>query len=98
MKGIAVAGGEQTIGWFIAAVDGAKAVDHVTIGEVMCAGDDRLTGADRGQRPALPFKARSGCAMDRAGDPAAAAQLRIRRVDDGVHVRLVGDVALNALD
>src|SRR4029079_11414429 len=98
MQRAAIARGEQSLGGLVAAVDGTEAVNNVAIWKIICTGDHRLTRADPCQRPALRLKARSGRSMDCSGHAAAGAQLRIRGIHDCFHIRLVGDVALNAFD
>ena len=98
MQRVAIARRQQSFGGLVATVDGTEAMNNVAIGKIMCAGDHRLARPDRRQRPALRLKARSGRSVDRSGHAAAGAQLRIRGIHDCVHIRLVGDVALNAFD
>jgi hypothetical protein len=67
---------------------------RVATREARLAGRAAHAGGDFHQVPALGQQARAGRAMDRAVDPAAAQQSRLRSDDDGVH-RQVRYVALD---
>jgi hypothetical protein len=74
-------------------------VDHVAGGQVVATGDARFAGrAPVGiALDAFGEQVTTGGAVDRAVDPAAAAQPTVRGVDDGVD-RLLRQVALDTLD
>lgn len=95
---VSVAGGQQPIRRLVAAVDGAEAVNHVLVRQLVRAGNDRFARPDWCEGPAFFVESRSGRPVDRAGDAAARTQLRIGRVDDDVDIRLRGDIAPPALD
>ena len=89
-----VAGGEQAFLVARAAVpDRSDRMDHVPGLEPVSAGDLGRPGVAAAERPAFRQQLRPGRAMDRAVDPAAAEQRRVRRIHDGVDVerRDVGD-------
>lgn len=90
---VPVAVGEEAVGGLVAAVDGAQDMDHVAVREAMPAGEDGLAGADRPERNGLLGQPRPGGAVERPSHAAARPQFGVRRVDDGLHVRLAGDVA-----
>ena len=71
--------------------DGAHRVNHVARRQSIAARDARLAGRAAAERAAFGQQFRSGRAVDRTVDAAAAQQRRIGRVDDRVDVE-PGDV------
>ena len=72
----------------------ADGVDHMLGRQAIGFGDARLAGRTAAELAAFGEQLRPGGAMDRAIDPAAAEERRIRRVDDRVE-RERGDVGLD---
>lgn len=97
-QGIAVSRGQQDVGRTVSPVYRTQTVDHMPVRQAVRRCHNGLPRPDRRQGPALCLEPRPGGAVDRAGNAAAAAQPRVGRVDNGLHVGLVGDVALHALD
>ena len=82
-----IARGEQFRLAVAAAVpDRADRVDHVARRQAVAARDSRLAGRAAAERAAFGEQFRSGGAVNRAIDAAAAQQRRVRRVDDRVDV------------
>lgn len=92
-KGIGIAIGQQFVGRFVLAIDGSQAMDDGPVGQLVAPRDDRLTRTNGSERPAFFLQPRSGSPMDGSGHASARSQMRIGRVDDGVHAGLIGDIS-----
>src|ERR687889_1470477 len=97
-EGVPVAVGEKIRLGAVSTVDGSQGVDDVAIREPVRAGYDGLAGLYGAERPGFLGEIRPRSAVDGSRDPAAGPELRVRRVDHGVHVVLGGYVSLDALD
>jgi hypothetical protein len=73
-------------------------MDHVTIRQIVRASYDGLARPDGRERSAFRIESRARGPVDDARHAATGAQLGVGCVDDGVHVRLVCDVAADALE
>src|SRR5215212_6927659 len=97
-EGVPVAVGEKLSLGAVSTVDGSQGVYDVSVREPVGAGYHGLTGLYGAERPGFLGEIRPRSAVDGSRDPAAWPELRVRRVDHGVHVVLGSYVSLDALD
>src|SRR3712207_1809773 len=97
-EGVPVAVGEKLRLGSVSTVDGSQGVDDVTVREPVRAGYHGLAGLYGAERPGFLGEIGPRSAVDGSRNPAAGAELRVRRVDHGIHVLLGGYVSLDTLD
>src|SRR6188508_2413646 len=92
-----MAGGEQLGGRRVAAVDWSEAMNHVGIRQSEAGSDHGLSRLEWPEWGRRGGELRPCGGVDGAVNPSSAAQARIGRVHDRRDVRLLDDIAENAL-
>lgn len=89
---IAIALSKELTGRLIDTIYRPQTMDDTPIRQVMSAGQDRLPGMNRRERPTLVSETGTSRRMDRPSNPAAREQLSVRGVDHSIDIRLTSDI------